>query len=61
VNKEHKNLSWFKLILRGNSPTFSGLILIKIYVTKGEHAESSTSSRVKVWISYRHLKASLFF
>jgi hypothetical protein len=36
VNEEHIDLSWFGPLCGGNSPTSSGLILIKTGVTKGE-------------------------
>jgi hypothetical protein len=36
MNEEHTNLSWFKPLCRGNSPTSSWLILKKIGVTKGD-------------------------
>jgi hypothetical protein len=36
VNEEHIDLSWFGPLRGGNSPTFSGLILMKTGVTKGE-------------------------
>jgi hypothetical protein len=38
VNNEHKSLSWFRLLLRGNSPTSNRLILMETSVTKGEQS-----------------------
>jgi hypothetical protein len=38
ANEEHTDLSWFRTLHEGNSPTSSGLILIEICVTKGEHS-----------------------
>jgi hypothetical protein len=38
MNEEHTNVSWFKHLRGGNSPTSSGLILMKTGVTKGEQS-----------------------
>jgi hypothetical protein len=38
-NKEHKNLYWFRPLVKGNIPTSSGLILIEIGVIKGEQRD----------------------
>jgi hypothetical protein len=38
MNKEHNDLSWFSLLFEGNSPTSSGLILMKIAVIKGKQS-----------------------
>jgi hypothetical protein len=36
TNKNTEDLSWFRPLGGGNSPTFSGLILIKTGITEGE-------------------------
>jgi hypothetical protein len=38
MSNEHKSLPWSRPLLRGNSPTSSGLILMETSVAKGEYS-----------------------
>jgi hypothetical protein len=50
-NEEHKCLSRFRPLLRGNSPTSSGLILMETSVTKGEQSTQLVHVLKGDWIS----------
>jgi hypothetical protein len=48
--KTHKNLSWFRPLLGGNSPMSSVLILKEISVTEGEQSAQIVHVLKGVWI-----------